>query len=51
MTIICITDVNEVEEFTTGNTLADVAQKVTEARVGKVTAINVTPICSGLHLS
>lgn len=48
MTIICITDVYEGEEFTTGNTLADAAQKVTEARIGTVTAIDVTPI-GGTH--
>ena len=48
MTIICITDIYESEEFTNGTTLADAAQKATEARVGKVTAIDVTPI-GGTH--
>lgn len=48
MTIICITDIYEGAEFITGTTLADAAQKATEARVGKVTAIDVTPI-GGTH--
>lgn len=48
MTIICITDVYRGDEFTIGNTLADAAQKATEARVGKVSAIDVTPI-GGTH--
>ncbi len=48
MTTICITDVYEGEDFSIGSTLADVAQKATEDRAGKVTAIDVTPI-GGTH--
>ncbi len=48
MTTICITDVYEGEDFSIGSTLADVAQKATEDRAGKVTASYVTPI-GGTH--
>ena len=48
MTIICITDTHQGEEFTSGTSLADAARKATEVRVGTVTAIDVTPI-GGTH--
>ena len=48
MTIICITHIYDGDEFIIGTNLADAAQKATEARVGKVTVSDVTPM-GGTH--